>query len=66
MMDLLNPFRVSAADMGDTVRLKREWGDRLPFCGAMDTQKVLLYDTPDDVRTEVRRRIRDLAPGGRV
>ena len=62
--ELLNPVQVSAQDMGDTARLKREFGDRLSFCGAIDTQVVLPYGTPDDVRREVRRRIKDLGPGG--
>ena len=63
-IDLLNPVHVSARDMGDTARLKREFGDRLSFCGAVDTQTVLPHGTPQDVRSEVRRRIKDLAPGG--
>jgi uroporphyrinogen decarboxylase len=63
-VDLLNPVQVSAGDMGDTARLKREFGNRLAFCGAVDTQWALPYGTPDDVRREVRRRIKDLAPGG--
>ena len=63
-VDLLNPVQVSAGEMGDTARLKREFGDRLSFCGAIDTQWALPYGTPDEVRHEVRRRIRDLAPGG--
>jgi len=63
-VDLLNPVQVNAGDMGDTARLKREFGDRLSFCGAIDTGWVLPNGTPDDVRAEVRRRIRDLGPGG--
>ncbi len=63
-VDLLNPVQVNAGDMGDTARLKREFGDRLSFCGAIDTGWVLPSGTPDDVRAEVRRRIRDLGPGG--
>ena len=63
-VDLLNPVQVSAGDMGDTARLKREFGDRLSFCGAIDTQWALPFGTPDDVRREVRRRIKDLATGG--
>lgn len=63
-VDLLNPVQVNAGDMGDTARLKREFGERLSFCGAIDTGWVLPSGTPDDVRAEVRRRIKDLAPGG--
>jgi uroporphyrinogen decarboxylase len=63
-IDLLNPVQVNAGDMGDTARLKREFGDRLAFCGAIDTGWVLPFGAPDDVRAEVRRRIKDLGPGG--
>jgi uroporphyrinogen decarboxylase len=63
-VDLLNPVQVSAREMGDTARLKRLFGDRLSFCGGIDTQSVLPFGTVDDVRQEVRRRIRDLGPGG--
>ena len=63
-IDLLNPVQVNAGDMGDTARLKREFGDRLAFCGAIDTGWVLPHGSPADVRAEVRRRIRDLGPGG--
>jgi uroporphyrinogen decarboxylase len=63
-VDVLNPVQVSAREMGDTAGLKREFGNRLTFCGAIDTQNVLPHGTVDDVRREVRRRIQDLAPGG--
>jgi uroporphyrinogen decarboxylase len=63
-VDLLNPVQVSAREMGDTARLKWEFGKRLSFCGAIDTQTVLPYGTLQDVRSEVRRRISDLGPGG--
>jgi uroporphyrinogen decarboxylase len=63
-VDVLNPVQVSAGSMGDTARLKKEFGTRLSFCGAIDTQEVLPHGTPNDVRCEVRRRIGDLAPGG--
>jgi uroporphyrinogen decarboxylase len=63
-VELLNPVQVSAREMGDTARLKKEFGKNLSFCGAIDTQKVLPYGTPEDVRREVRRRIHDLGPGG--
>jgi uroporphyrinogen decarboxylase len=63
-VDLINPVQVSAGDMGNTARLKREFGKHISFCGAIDTQHVLPHGTAEDVRAEVRRRIKDLAPGG--
>ena len=63
-VEVLNPIQVSAVGMGDTKKLKQEFGDRLAFWGAIDTNWVLPLGTPDDVREEVRRRIADLAPGG--
>jgi uroporphyrinogen decarboxylase len=59
----LNPVQVSAGRLGDTARLKREFGDRLCFWGAIDTQHVLPHGTPDEVRAEVRRRLDDLGGG---
>ena len=63
-VEVLNPIQVSAVGMGDTAKLKREFGDRLAFWGAIDTHQVLPLGTPEDVREEVRRRIADLGPGG--
>ncbi|MCL4394565.1 MAG: hypothetical protein M1482_07150 [Chloroflexi bacterium] len=62
-VDILNPVQVSAAGM-DTQMLKRDFGDRLSFWGAIDTQRVLPGGSAADVREEVKRRILDLAPGG--
>ncbi len=59
----VNPVQVSARDM-ETDGLKREFGDRVAFWGAVDTQHTLPFGTVEDVRAEVRRRIQDLAPGG--
>ena len=64
--DILNPIQVSARGM-DTVELKRRYGTRLAFWGAIDTHHVLPHGSPDDVRHEARRRIAELgAEGGYV
>ncbi len=62
-VDALNPVQVSAKGM-DTERLKQEFGKDICFWGAIDTQRVLPFGTPDDVAREVKRRIDDLCPGG--
>jgi uroporphyrinogen decarboxylase len=53
-VDILNPVQTSAADM-DPARLKREFGDSLSFWGALDTQKLLPYGSPQQVADEVKR-----------
>ena len=62
-VDILNPIQVGAARMS-TRMIKEEFGAWLTFWGAIDTQKVLPYGSPEDVESEVRTRIEDLAPGG--
>jgi uroporphyrinogen decarboxylase len=63
-VDILNPVQVSAAGM-DTRRLKRDFGDDISFWGGgCDSQHVLPFGTPTEVKEEVKRRIDDLAPGG--
>ena len=62
-VDALNPVQVSAKGM-DSQALKREFGKDICFWGAIDTQRVLPFGTPDDVKAEVERRIDDLRPGG--
>ncbi len=63
-VDVLNPVQVNATDM-DTKVLKREFGRDITFWGGgVDTQHVLPFGTPAEVRDEVKRRIDDLAPGG--
>jgi uroporphyrinogen decarboxylase len=63
-VDILNPVQVSARNM-DSALLKREFGRDMVFWGGgCDTQRVLPFGTPQEVKQEVRRRLEDLAPGG--
>jgi len=63
-VDILNPVQVSARNM-DTADLKKKWGDKLTFWGGCcDTQHLLPFGTPAEIREEVQQRIRHLAPGG--
>ncbi len=63
-VDALNPIQVSAGEMGNTAELKRRWGDRLAFWGAVDARRVGRAAAPDAVRAEAQRRVDDLARGG--
>ena len=63
-VDILNPVQVSARDMEDTGRLKREFGRDISFWGAIDTQRVLPLEGPEEVGREVKKRIEDLAKDG--
>jgi uroporphyrinogen decarboxylase len=62
-VDALNPVQVSAKDM-EPERLKSEFGDRLAFWGGIDSQHVLPYGTPAEVRAEAGRIIDILGRGG--
>jgi uroporphyrinogen decarboxylase len=63
-VDILNPVQVNAAGM-DTKILKREFGKDITFWGGgVDTQHILPFGSPKEVKEEVKRRIEDLAPGG--
>jgi uroporphyrinogen-III decarboxylase len=62
--DILNPVQCSAAGM-DAQGLKDKFGDRLVFWGGgVDTQHTLPFGTPDEVRAEVRERLRIFGKGG--
>jgi hypothetical protein len=62
--DILNPVQISAANM-DPVVLKERFGDKIVFWGGgIDTQKVLPFGTPDEVRAQVTHTIRTFGKGG--
>ncbi|HZR92485.1 MAG TPA: uroporphyrinogen decarboxylase family protein [Gaiellaceae bacterium] len=62
--DILNPVQTSAAEM-DPAELKAAFGDRITFWGGgIETQTVLPFGTPEEVRAQVRERMRIFGPGG--
>ena len=63
-VDILNPIHITATGMAPA-ELKRDFGQAIVFWGGgIDTQGVLPYGTPQQVRDDVRRNIDALAPGG--
>ena len=63
-IDILNPVQISAERM-DPRELKTRYGDRLVFWGGgIDTQHVLPFATPSEIREHVRRNLEIFKPGG--
>ncbi len=62
--DIVNPIQTSAADM-DPAAVKARYGQRVTLWGGgIDTQRVLPFGTPEEVRAMVRERMRVFGPGG--
>ena len=63
-IDILNPVHITATGM-DPAALKRDFGRDVCFWGGgVETQNVLPFGTPQEVRDNVRRNVDALAPGG--
>ncbi len=62
-IDVLDPIQTACVGM-EVEGLKRDFGGQLAFHGAVDTQHILPFGTPEEVRAEVVRIIRALGPGG--
>jgi uroporphyrinogen decarboxylase len=62
-IDVLNPIQWRLPGM-DREGLKREYGGRIIFHGAMDNQTTLPFGSVDDVRGEVRGNLEILGDGG--
>lgn len=60
-LSCFNPFQ---PEVMDVYEMKRVYGDRLAFHGGLSTQRTLPYGTPDDVRAEARRLMREIGKGG--
>ena len=61
-IDALNPAQSRA--VGDLGLLRAKTAGRMAIWGAVDTQVTLTLGTPEDVRAEVRERIRTLGRDG--
>jgi uroporphyrinogen decarboxylase len=48
----------------DPAVIKRKYGDRLSFWGTVSVQRTMPLGSPEEVKAEVRARIRDVGCGG--
>lgn len=63
-IDALNPVQINAKDM-DPARLKAEFGSHITFWGGgADTQKILPFAKPEEVRSHVLRECEILGKDG--
>ena len=62
-IDILNPIQWRADGM-ERETLKRQYGGRLVFHGAMDNQYTLPFGSVEDVCQEVRENLQILGEGG--
>ncbi len=60
-LDVYNPFQ---PEIMDVYALKQRYGDRLSFHGGIGIQRLLPFGTPQQVKAEVRRLIREVGAGG--
>ena len=62
-VDVLNPIQPRAAGM-EPAELKAQYGDRLAFHGAIDTQHLLPFGTQEDIVREVKHAFDTLGRDG--
>jgi len=62
-VEVLDPIQVKASRMVPS-ELKAEFGDILCFSGGVDEQDLLPHGTPEEVKTEVKKLLDDMARGG--
>jgi uroporphyrinogen decarboxylase len=60
-LDVLNPIQPASMD---PVRLKQEFGDRICFWGSIDVQHTLPFGSPEEVKAEVKQRLRTIGRRG--
>lgn len=62
-LDILDAMQPEPAGMKPE-QIKKDYGDKLTFCGLISTQATLPHGTVDDVRAEVRHRKEVVGRGG--
>lgn len=63
-VDIIHPIQALAAGM-EPQGLKDKFGDKVSFCGGVDTQDLLVNGTPEDVKNKVKE-LRTIFPTGLI
>lgn len=56
-IDAINPLQVSAKGMDNLVEMKQSFGQHLSFWGGIDTQHLLPFGKPEEIRSSVHHTI---------
>lgn len=62
-LDILDAVQPEPVGM-DPEELKREYGEKLTYCGTISTQRTLPYGTVEECRAEARHRMNVMGKGG--
>ncbi|MFH1074187.1 MAG: uroporphyrinogen decarboxylase family protein, partial [Candidatus Firestonebacteria bacterium] len=60
-VDVFNPFQPEAFDV---YKIKNKFGSKLTFFGGMSTQKTLPFGTPNEVKSETLKLIKEIGKDG--
>jgi uroporphyrinogen decarboxylase len=63
-VDAIHPIQALATDM-EPENLRFQYGDKVSFCGGVDTQELLVHGSPGDVAGKIRE-LRKLFPTGLI
>lgn len=63
-VDVIHPIQALAAGM-EPHNLKEKFGEKVSFCGGVDTQNLLVNGTPEDVQKKVKE-LRTIFPTGLI
>ncbi len=63
-VDAVHPIQALAAGM-EPRGLKRDFGDRMSFCGGVDAQNLMVNGTPDQIRATVKE-LKEIFPTGLI
>ena len=62
-LDVLESVQPEPAGM-NPYELKKKYGDKITFWGCLGSQSTIHFDTPQEIRDEIRRLVKEVGKGG--